>query len=134
MISRPSALKNIRRKNLIISLIVVLAVAFCGFIYSSFTSHPNDSKLSVSFVYIIMRYVLLALAPVVFLLQLARLIKSDHLIFTLTAIANMTIGVTAVLLYLINKADLQWLHQCLINLLVGFLLLIVVYFPFKQAR
>jgi membrane-associated HD superfamily phosphohydrolase len=129
-----SGSKTNRRKNVIISLIVVLAVAFCFFIYSRLTTHPNNSKLSVSFVYIIMRYVLLALAPVVFLLHLVRIIKSGHLLFIVTAIGNMAIGITAVLLYLIDKADLQWLHQCLINLLVGFLLLIVVYLPFKQAR
>jgi hypothetical protein len=123
-----------RRKNVIISLIVVFGVAFCGFIYSRLTSDPNHSKLSVSFVYIIMRYVLLALVPVVFLLHLARLIRSDQLLFILTAIANMAIGIMAVILYLIDKADLEWLHQCLINLLAGFLLLIVVYFPFREAR
>ena len=129
-----SGSKSNRRKNVIISLIVVLAVAFCFFIYSRLTTDPNDSKLSVSFAYIIMRYVLLALAPVVFLLYLARLIKSDHFLFVLTAVANMAIGVTTVILYLIDRSDLQWLHQCLINLLIGFLLLVVIYFPFKQVR
>ena len=129
-----SGSKTNRRKNVIISIIVVLAVAFCFFIYSRLTTHPIDSKLSVSFTYIIMRYVLLAMAPVVLVLHLARLIKSDQLLFTLIAIANMTIGITAVILYLMDKTDLQWLHQCLMNLLAGFILIIIVYFPVRQIR
>src|SRR4051812_24467848 len=130
MNDKSSGSKSNRRKNVIISLIVVLAVAFCFFFYSRLTTYQSETKLSVSFTYIMMRYVLLALAPVVFLLYIARLIKSDHLLFILTAVANMAIGVTAVSLYLIDRSDLQWLHQCLINLLIGFLLLVVIYFPF----
>jgi hypothetical protein len=134
MNSKFSSSKTNRRNNVIISLIGVVSVGFCLFIYSRLTTHPNESKLSVSFAYIVMRYVLLALAPVVFLLHLVRLIDSNHLLFIFTAIANMAIGITAVLLYLIDTADLPWLHKCLINLLAGFLLIILAYFPWKQMR
>ena len=130
--SNKSSVQNARNRNISISLITLVSITILIFIYLQFASNRNASKLSVSFVYIIARYAFLGLAAVFFLLRLlTNLVQKDNLILIFTAIANMAIGISAVIMYFTDQSDIQWLHQCLINLLIGFLLLVTAYIPFK---
>ena len=127
-ISGPSTTRN---RNISISSVTVIGIAIFIFIYLQLAANQNASKLSVSFIYIIARYVFLGLAAVIFLLRLANFVTRHNLILIFTAIANMAIGLTAAIMYFTDQSDNQWLHECLINMLIGFLLMITVYIPFK---
>jgi hypothetical protein len=64
-------------------------------------------------------------------LNISRVIKNDSFFLILVGIANMYMGLIALLMYFTTLSNLQWLHDCLINMLVGFLLLLSAYFPLK---
>ncbi len=110
--------------NMLIStILLILWVAVNYLLFYPSTNGMGDF-FGVSIMYIITTYTMLIVGALVLLLRFVKILQSGHtFVVVLSMELNIVIGVTSIILYVFNKADLPWVNKSLLNLLVGVLLL-----------
>lgn len=87
---------------------------------------------NLAIMYILTRNFALYGGFAVLLLRLLTVIKSNtNVLYIFMGTLNLIVGILCVILYYLSLADLPWLHNCLLNLLVGFVILADTFFIFK---
>lgn len=87
---------------------------------------------NIAVMYILTRNVALYGGLAVLLLRLLTIIKSNtNVLYIFMGILNLMVGLLCVILYYLSLADMPWLHACLLNLLIGFVILADTFIIFK---
>lgn len=109
-------------KLLVSFLIIVIGAATIFFFF-----YPSQSTLGrsfdVSIIFIIVRLCSLVLGLLGLLLRIIKIIRNTQLVYILFGSLNCLIGIFCIYLYFTGRSDLAWLHKCLLNLLLGIILL-----------
>ena len=110
------------------SLLISLAITGMLVALSYTLFYPDSSGLgkgfSVAIVYMIVRYAALYAGILILLVRLARLFRrTDSILYILPGTINFLVGAECVILYSLGEADRPWLYKCLLNLLIGALIL-----------
>ncbi len=125
--------KNYR--SFLISLAII--AAYISIILLLFYGNNNGlgKSFGVAVIYIITRNVVLVVGGIVLLARIFKLIKSNtHLIYILIGTVNLSVGILSIVLYFLQQADMQWLNKCLLNLLLGFLIVSDTIFLGTQTK
>ena len=114
----------------------VLLIVFIGGLL--FLFYPSQSELGKGFVatsvYIVIRYVALVTGIILLLIWLFFLRKlSSTFIYIFLATLNMAICLSAFVLFFFHLANREWVHGCLLNGLVGTVMLgVAIIGPIKS--
>ncbi len=122
-------------KNFLISSGVI--AGYISIIFLLFYGNNNGlgKSFGVAVIYIITRNVVLVVGGIVLLSRIFKLIKKNtHLFYVLIGTVNLSVGILCIFLYFLQQADMQWLNKCLLNLLVGFLIVSDTLFFGKQTN
>jgi branched-subunit amino acid ABC-type transport system permease component len=103
---------------------------------SLFLFYPSQSELGKSFVvssiYMMLRYAALVAGIILLLTRLFFLRKlSSSFIYIFLATLNMAICLSALVLSFFHQANQEWVHDCLLNGLVGVGMLSIAIIAFK---
>ena len=111
-------------RSFFISLAITGVLAAFSFLFY-YPSHSDLGKgFSVAIIYMLVRYAALYAGILVLLTRLARLLKkTEGILYILPGTINFLVGALCVILYSMGEADRPWLHKCLLNLLMGTLIL-----------
>lgn len=119
---------NTKMKNSIIALVTLLAALLLSFLFF----YPSESNLGKGFTlsvfFVIGRNVFIGLGLLAFVLRIFRIVPNSSYWYIMPAIFNLFIGVFALFLYSTNQMEMSYFNKCLINLLIGFILLSDSYF------
>jgi hypothetical protein len=114
-------------RNLLLSILTVIG----SMAVSLLVFYPSTSNLgegfTVAIFYTISRYLFIGAGILVFLLRILRVVKKSSYWYIMPAVFNLFIGGLAIFLYFSGKAELSWLNACLINLLIGFVMMADTY-------
>lgn len=88
----------------------------------------------VAVMYIYTRNVALAIGALTLLLRTLRLVNNANFFYILFGTLNLCIAVVCLVLYFLERADMQWLNKCLLNMLVGFVVIADVCFFKHQTN
>lgn len=122
-------------RSFLISLAII--AAYISIIFLLFYGNNNGlgKSFGVAVIYIITRNVVLVVGGIVLLSRIFKLIKSNtHLIYILIGTVNLSVGILSIVLYFLQQADMQWLNKCLLNLLLGFLIVSDTIFLGTQTK
>src|SRR5689334_11659993 len=104
-------------KLLVSLLIIVIGAATIFFFF-----YPSQSTLGKSFdvsiIFIIVRLCSLLLGLLGLLLRIIKIIRNTQLVYILFGSLNCLIGIFCIYLYFTGRSDIDWLHKCLLNLLL----------------
>src|SRR5688572_29634796 len=115
---------NKKTKHLIISFGLISFWVIFNFLFFYPATNGMGRAFNVAIMYILTRNFALYGGVVVLLLRLLTVIKSNtNFLYILMGILNLFVGILCVILYYFSLADLPWLHDCLLNLLIGFVML-----------
>lgn len=109
--------------NLLISLGII--AAYVSLIFLLFYGNNNGlgKSFGVAVMYMLTRNVALVLGGIALLTRIFKLVKGNsNLFYVLTGTVNLCVGVLCIALYFFHQADMPWLNKCLLNLLIGFLI------------
>jgi hypothetical protein len=109
-------------------LFAVVTTATYTFLISFFFNEEN-TVIGKSFfggvLYIITRNVSVLAGAMALFLRLVRLIKqSSGFLYVLIGSLNVIIGASCIIMFYLNYAAMEWLNKCLLNALVGFLMIV----------
>jgi hypothetical protein len=122
-ISKP-LITNKLCKNILISFFIIGLYTWLLFIYF----YPSKSELGESFgviiMYTITRYSALICGAGVLILRFLKIIESPSaLLYQFFAIFNILLGLLGIYFFLFQHWILLWLHESLLNLLMGAIIL-----------
>ena len=112
-----------RNRNLLISIVILFIVVIITMLF--FYPSPNHlgKGFDLAIVFIYSRNVLLGAGFLAILLRLFRVFSNYSLWYIMPGVFNLSIGIIGILLYILGEAELSWLNKCLVNLLLGFVML-----------
>ena len=114
-------------RNLLLSILTVIgSIAVSLLVFYPSTSNLGEG-FTVAIFYTISRYVFIVAGILAFVLRVLRVIKNSSYWYIMPAVFNLFIGSLAIFLYLTGKAELFWLNACLINMLIGFVMIVDTY-------
>lgn len=118
-----------KSKNLLISVAITLAFA-CMILFLVYPSNSPLGDLFDAFIVLIaVRYIAIGYGVLMLLLRVVKVLKDNQLlIYILAGTLNIFLAIVGFALYFTGMADLDWLHQSTVNLLVGFLILADTFF------
>lgn len=117
-----------RNKNLIFSfLILLLYISIALLLFYPGTSGLGDF-FNLSVLLIFTYYIAIGGGILLLLLRVLKWLKDKYaLVYILCGVVNLFLAFTGICMYLLNKADMDWLHNSIGNLFIGFLLLCDVF-------
>ena len=103
-------------------LVVISGVVLLFLLY--FPSHRKlGDYFAVSIAWIMISYSALGIGIIYLLLRIFHIIKDNGgLLYVIAGIINAGSGILAIILYMLNGIERGWLHDCLLNLLIGTLI------------
>lgn len=105
-----------------IGLAIVAAILLFLFFYPSTSSLGKFFTVSIIYIYIVYTFLFLGAATLVLRFFSVRI--SDKFFYTAIGTFNIMIGLLTSYLYFINAVELQWLNKSLMNLFLGFIMLV----------
>lgn len=120
-------------------LLLSFGIIGCWVGFNFFFFYPGKNGLgnffNVTVIYLFTGYgALLAGILLLFLRGLGVLKSSESLVYVLVYTLNVCIFLLALAMYYTHSLDLPWLNRCLLNLLVGFLMLIDSFLLKKEVK
>ena len=117
-----------RNRNLLVALLTLVGVILISFLFFYPSTSDLGKGFTVSIFYMFFRYVFIGIGCIVIVLRFLKVIKNSSYWYIMPGVFNLFIGILAIVLYSQGEAELAWLNKCLINLLLGFLILADAYF------
>lgn len=112
-----------KAKNIIVSVGITLTFACLVLLLFYPSGSPLGNLFSIFFILIIMHYVALVYGVLVLCMRLFKLLKNNELlVYLLAGTINVFLSIAGITLYSIDQADDEWLKKCLLNLLIGVLI------------
>ena len=112
----------IERIGLCFILTMLLGSFFFFFLYALPLSRGQDSYIGILSIF--SGYGLLYLGMFSLLLRIIRILRNNISFFYLmVAVANIYTGILSAILYFLGKINLWWFDRCLLNLIVGVVIL-----------
>ena len=94
--------------------------------------YPSKSDLGKGFtiavLYTVARYVFIWVGVAIFAIRIFKVISNSSYWYITVAVFNLFIGALALILYFSGNTDHSWLNLCLVNLLIGFILIADTFF------
>lgn len=90
--------------------------------------YHNRSGLGKGFglaiIYIIIRHISLVAGLIFILIRFLRILtKRSSFAYIFTGTLNISIGLICIVLFLLRDANVLWLHKCLVNMVVGIIVI-----------
>lgn len=124
-----------KNKNLVIAVVITLLFACTVLLLFHPSRSPLGSFFDVFTILIVTHYIAIAIGVVVLLLRIMKIIRNNSmLIYVLVGTLNVFLAITGITLFVADHADMEWLHKCLGNLLVGFIILCDSFFFPEQIK
>lgn len=122
--------KNALVKYCIVSLFLIASIMLLAFVFVRPKSDLGNT-FEVGIFYIALRYLCLYGALFIFMIRIFIFRRTrQYFFYTLIGMFNCCIGILAIYLFFFNQYSREWLHLCLLNLLIGTVLLFDAYFFF----
>jgi len=119
--------------NIFISFLIIAILTITSFIVSKLNTNSNSVISGIGILYMVVRYAALYSAIVCILLRITNLLKrNSSLLYIFVGTLNICVGTLAIVLFLQGNAILSWLHQCILNIFIGALIFIDVFFIGKN--
>ena len=119
--------------NIFISFLIIAILTITSFIVSKLNTNSNSVISGIGILYMVVRYAALYSAIVCILLRIINLLKrNSSLLYIFVGTLNICVGTLAIVLFLQGNAILSWLHQCILNIFIGALIFIDVFFIGKN--
>ncbi|MEP7372315.1 MAG: hypothetical protein ABI675_02930 [Chitinophagaceae bacterium] len=111
-------------KNFLISVVITVVFGCIVLLLGYASGSPLGNFFDVFIVLIVTRWLVIAFGIIVLLLRLLKILSDNSsLVYILAGTVNMFLAVVGITLFITDQADMEWLHQSIGNLLVGFLIL-----------
>ena len=115
--------------NIFISFLIIAILTITSFIVSKLNTNSNSVISGIGILYMVVRYTALYSAIVCILLRITNLLKrNSRLLYIFVGTLNICVGTLAIVLFLQGNAILTWLHQCILNIFLGTVIFIDVFF------
>jgi len=119
--------------NIFKSFLIIAALSITYFIVSKINTSSSSVISGLGILYMVVRYAALYSAIVYILLRVTNLLKANSgLLYIFVGSLNICVGSLAVILFLQGNANLSWLHQCILNIFLGTVIFIDVFFINKN--
>ena len=119
--------------NIFISFLIIAILTITSFIVSKLNTNSNSVISGIGILYMVVRYAALYSAIVCILLRIINLLKrNSSLLYIFVGTLNICVGTLAIVFFLQGNAILSWLHQCILNIFIGALIFIDVFFIGKN--
>lgn len=123
---------NKKTRHLIISFGIISFWVIFNFLFFYPATNGMGRAFNLAIMYILTRNFALYGGLAVLLLRLLTVIKSNtNVLYIFMGTLNLIVGIFCIILYYLSLADLPWLHDCLLNLLIGFVILTDTFIIFK---
>src|ERR1035438_2475997 len=107
--------------KILVSTFITIVLGFLLF-FLFYSSKPGIYFITLDIVCLFLGYELLYSGLIILLLRLLGVIKSNsHLLYVLLGVANICMWSICIVLFYLGKVNMWWLHQSLMNLLIGVL-------------
>ena len=109
--------------KILVSTFITIVLGFLLF-FLFYSSKPGIYFITLDIVCLFLGYELLYSGLIILLLRLLGVIKSNsHLLYVLLGVANICMWSICIVLFYLGKVNMWWLHQSLMNLLIGVLVI-----------
>jgi hypothetical protein len=109
--------------KILVSTFITIVLGFLLF-FLFYSSNPGIYFITLDIVCLFLGYELLYTGLIILLLRLLGVIKSNsHLAYVLLGVANICMWSICIVLFYLGKVNMWWLHQSLMNLLIGVLVI-----------
>jgi hypothetical protein len=103
-------------------LTIVLGVLLY-FLFYVIPSKPGDFS-ALTYIWMFIGYGLIYVSFLILLLRLIRVLKTNNFLFyVFLGVANISMWALCIVLFYLGKVNLWWLNRCLLNLLLGVLII-----------
>ena len=122
-------------RNFLIAVAITLAFA-CIVLLLFHPSHsPLGGFFDVFIILIVTYYIAIVSGIVAILLRILKAFKDNsRLIYVFAGTLNIFLAIVGITLFMTDRADIEWLHKAIANLLVGFLILADAFLLQADAR
>jgi len=111
-------------KKLLISIGIIAAWILIIFLFFYRDDNGLGKGFGVAVMYMITRNVAVVVGAIALLCRILKLMKNNtNISYILIGTLNLSVGIICIVLFVLKQADMQWLNKCLINMLVGFLII-----------
>lgn len=111
-------------KKLLISIGIIAAWILVIFLIFYRDNNGLGKGFGIAVIYMITRNVAVVVGAIALLCRISKLMKNNtNILYILTGTLNLSVGIICIVLFVLKQADMQWLNKCLINMLVGFLII-----------
>lgn len=120
---------NQKVRNILVSLII-LAFWASAILFLSSKNASDPGTISLLYVWAKVTSILASCtAGIFFVLRLMRLVHQQrNFVYSFLAVTNTLLGVAGVVFFLMHKINIIGLHDLLLNLLIGIILLADIFF------
>ena len=117
-----------KNRNLLFAILTLCSIVAISFLIF----YPSKSDLGKGFtiavLYTVARYVFIWVGVAIFAIRIFKVISNSSFWYITVAVFNLFIGALALILYFSGNTDHSWLNLCLVNLLIGFILIADTFF------
>ena len=109
--------------KILVSTFITIVLGFLLF-FLFYPTKPGIYFITLDIVCLFLGYELLFTGLIILLLRVLGVIKSNnHLFYVLLGVANICMWSICIFLFYLGKVNMWWLHQSLLNLLIGVLVI-----------
>ena len=122
-------------KNFFFSWAIIIAYACLLFLLFYPANSPLGKSFAIVVVYMATAYGALVLGIVLLLIRLLKIVKDPTIFLNLFVVnLNISITISALILFLNHQSDFSWFRQALLNLLIGVLMIgDLLMFSFRES-
>jgi hypothetical protein len=111
-------------KKLFISVVITLIFAGTILLLLYPGGSPLGNLFDVFFLLIVTHYLALGYGLLVLILRILRILKNNGLlVYLLAGTLNIFLAVVGICMFIMDQADIDWMHNSIGNLMVGFLII-----------
>jgi len=122
-------------KKLLISIGIIAAWILVIFLFFYRDNNGLGKGFGVAVMYMITRNVAVVVGAIALLCRISKLMKNNiNILYILIGTLNLSVGIICIVLFVLKQADMQWLNKCLINMLVGFLIIADTIFIKREIK
>lgn len=128
-------MQDMKYKKLLISIGIIAAWILIVILFFNRSNNGLGKEFSIAVMYMVTRNVAIVVGAIALLFRILKLIKvNTNILYVLIGTLNLSVGILCIVLYALKQADMQWLNKCLINLLVGFLIIADTMFIKREIK
>lgn len=122
-----------KAKNLLYSVGITLAAGCLLLLLFYPGGSPLGNLFDLFILLIILHYVGIGYAILALLLRMLKFFRIDSILYLLAGSFNVFFAMVGIALFAANLANKEWLHNCIGNLSIGFLIFADAFFPRQKS-